>query len=316
MAPYPLDQRRNESETQSGAPIGHCVVAGGNGQVGRMFAARMVNSGVEVMSVDTVTPAAGDEVTGVSYERGDITAPSGEVAQAVARADLVLLAVPEHVALSAVAPIAALLRSDALLADTLSVKSRMAARIREQAYDFEAVSLNPMFAPSLGISGRRVAVVTLKNGPRAQALRELLASWGARVVSIEAADHDRLTASMQVLTHGAILTFGVALGALGADVSELCELAPPPHLTLLAMLARIVSAAPEVYWDIQAGNPEAPPARAALLRGIERLATLVERGDESGFAALFTEMQALLGHNRADLADICSHLFASVLSPK
>ena len=289
--------------------IAHCVVAGGNGQVGRMFSSKLANSGIEVTLVDIDFPVVGSDLAHESFEQGDITTPRGQVALAVAGADLVLLAVPEHVALAAVPPLAAIMQRGALLVDTLSVKSRIAALVRNEAYDLEAVSLNPMFAPSLGMAGRPIAVVTLADGPRARVLRKLLTSWGARVISIEAAEHDRVSAALQVATHSAVLAFGVALQNLDIDITDLYTLAPPPHLTLLAILARVVSGTPEVYWDIQAGNPEAPAARAALQRGIEYIATLADNGNKEGFATLLADMQTLLGDKRAVLVDVCAQIF-------
>ena len=40
--------------------------------------------------------------------------------------------------------------------------------------------------------------------------------------------------------------------------------APPPHLTMLALLARIVSGTREVYRDIQVAHPYLGEARQAL----------------------------------------------------
>jgi len=306
---------RNESKLEGS--IQRAVVAGGNGQVGRMFTSRLASSGIEVTSVDTDLPATDRKIEEARYERGDITQPSGQLAQELARADLVLLAVPEPVALAAVAPLAKIMLRGALLADTLSVKTRFANRICKQGSGLEAISLNPMFAPSLGMSGRPIAVVNLMDGPRSQALKELLRYWGARVVPVEAAEHDHLTAAMQVATHSAILAFGAALQSLGANVSELRALAPPPHLTLLAMLARISSGVPDVYWDIQAANPEAASAREALRHGMERLQSLVDSGNESGFAKLFGDMETLLGPDRAALAEICERVFTELpLEPR
>jgi prephenate dehydrogenase len=75
------------------------------------------------------------------------------------------------------------------------------------------------------------------------------------------------------------------------------------------MLARIVSGAPGVYWDIQAGNPVAPAARAGLQRGIERIAGVADSADEAGFAALIDELRLCLGSNRAELTEICAQMF-------
>src|SRR5207302_710660 len=122
---------RNESKLEGS--IQRAVVAGGNGQVGRMFTSRLASSGIEVTSVDTDLPATDRKIEGAHYERGDITQPSGQLAQELTRADLVLLAVPEPVALAAVAPLAKIMLRGALLADTLSVKTRFANRICKQA---------------------------------------------------------------------------------------------------------------------------------------------------------------------------------------
>ncbi len=301
----------SENEARRGE-ITRCLVAGGNGQVARMFTALLADSGVQVMSVDIDLPAD-DEVPLVRYELADIAAPQGKVAQEIAEADLVLLAVPERAALAAVGSLARSMRRGALLADTLSVKSRVAAMVRREARHIEALSLDPMFHPSLGMAGRPITMSTLLDGPRSRTMHRLLSSWGARVVSVDAEEHDRLAAAMQVATHGAVLAFGYALKELDADINDLCAVAPPPHLALLAVLARIVSGVPEVYWEIQTANPDAPAARAALRCGIDRLATLVEGRDEAEFVASLAEVQGLLGAERADLTDVCTQMFENML---
>jgi prephenate dehydrogenase len=55
--------------------------------------------------------------------------------------------------------------------DTLSVKSRLCELLRSRGEDLEAVGLNPMFAPSLGLAGRPVAVVAERDGPRTRVQR-------------------------------------------------------------------------------------------------------------------------------------------------
>ncbi|MGJ3561629.1 prephenate dehydrogenase/arogenate dehydrogenase family protein [Streptomyces sp. INA 01156] len=58
--------------------------------------------------------------------RGDVTAVDFRLAAELGHADLVVLAVPEPVALKAIRGLAAELRPDALLVDTLSVKGPVA----------------------------------------------------------------------------------------------------------------------------------------------------------------------------------------------
>ena len=77
-------------------------------------------------------------------------------------------------------------------------------------------------------------------------------------------EHDRLTASLQVATHASILAFGRALQILDADIGVVAAVAPPPHRTLLALLARIVIGTREVYRDIEVAHPYPGEGRQAL----------------------------------------------------
>ncbi|KUL35405.1 hypothetical protein ADL22_27535 [Streptomyces sp. NRRL F-4489] len=264
-----------------------------------MFARLLASSGAHV----TVADPAGDGIT------DDATAPGPALIAELSRADLVLVALPERAALAALPRLTPHLRPGTLVADTLSVKRQVTAALRATA-GIEAVSLNPMFAPSLGLPGNPVAAVVVHGGPAASELLDLLAGWGGRPVPVGAEEHDRLTAAAQVITHATVLGFGLALGELDVSARELADLAPPPHTTLLALLARIASGSPEVYWDVQAAHPHGAGARAALATGLRRLADLVDRGDEAGFEAALDGIRTALGDQLAPHADLCADLFA------
>ena len=113
----------------SGAPtIGRVVVAGGAGAVGSLFAERLQESGNDVVIVDLAAPGPAHGVT--RFVRGDISDPGAEVTDLVRAADAVLLSVPEPVALVAIDRLAGALRPDALIADTLSVKTTVVPALR------------------------------------------------------------------------------------------------------------------------------------------------------------------------------------------
>lgn len=278
------------------ATIGRVVVAGGSGAVGSLFAERLQESGNDVVIVDRAVPGPTHRVT--RFVRGDISDPGAEVADVVRTADAVLLSVPEPVALVAIGRLVKTLRPDALIADTLSVKSTVVPALHAAAMiagEAEALSLNPMFAPSLGFEGHPVASVVVRDGQRGRALLDLIEQWGARVVTVTADQHDRLAAAAQALTHAAVIAFGAALTELDVDIADLDRIAPPPHTALLSLLARITSGAPEVYWDVQAANPHAPAARRALTRGVSQLTGVVEGGDRAAFDDLLDRLGAVLG---------------------
>lgn len=279
----------------SGAPtIGRIVVAGGAGAVGSLFAERLQESGNDVVIVDLAAPVPAHGVT--RFVRGDISDPGAEVTDLVRAADAVLLSVPEPVALVAIDRLTGALRPDALIADTLSVKTTVVPALRAAVMvSGEALSLNPMFAPSLGFAGHPVASVVVRNGWRGRALRDLIEQWGARVVTVTADQHDRVAAAAQALTHAAVIAFGAALAELDVDIADLDRMGPPPHTALLSLLARIASGAPEVYWDVQAANPYAPAARRALSRGVSQLTDVVDDGTCAEFGDLLDRLCRVFG---------------------
>ncbi|MFD4366086.1 prephenate dehydrogenase/arogenate dehydrogenase family protein [Rhodococcus sp. NPDC058521] len=283
------------------------VVVGGAGAVGTMLADLYRCTGANVVVVDRTDP----ETVG-RYVHGDITAPGPALRELLRSAATVLLAVPETVAVAALPRIADLLDADAVLVDTLSVKSRFADAVGASELSCAALGVNPMFAPSLDPKGRPIAAVTYRPGPGVDATVRTLESTGAVVTPLAAGEHDELTALTQALTHASILAFGLALADAGANGSELAALGTPPHLTSLALLARVTGGTPEVYWDVQAGNPAAPDARRRLADALALLDDTVEGGDEETFAALMTRASSALGAHADAFRDLCGQLFADL----
>ncbi|MFG3192437.1 4-amino-4-deoxyprephenate dehydrogenase CmlC [Streptomyces omiyaensis] len=301
------------------------VVVGGSGAVGGMFAELLRKAGSHTLVVDLVPPPGRQDACLV----GDVTAPGPELAAALRDADLVLLAVHEDVALKAVAPVTRLMRPGALLADSLSVRTGMAAELAAHAPGVQHVGLNPMFAPAAGMISRPVAAVVTRDGPGVTALLRLVESGGGRPVRLTAEEHDRTTAVTQALTHAVILSFGLALARLGVDVRTLTATAPPPHQVLLALLARVLGGTPEVYGDIQRSNPRAASARRALAEALRSFVSLVgddpdragapdpagdpghPRGNDGAgdLDGVFEELRRLMGPELAAGQDHCQELF-------
>jgi 4-amino-4-deoxyprephenate dehydrogenase len=291
-----------------------CVVVGGAGAVGRLLADLLVHAGADVVVVDLVEPPV--EITRTcAHIRADVCALDARLVDEMRRAGIVVLAVPEPVALAALPALARELEPGALLVDTLSVKTAVVAALATHAEHLEAVSLNPMFAPALGFDGRAVAAVVVGDGPRARALLAAIAARGGRVAEVGADEHDRVAAATQALTHAAVLSFGLALDELGIALEDLVAVATPPHVTLLALLARIVSGAPETYWDVQAGNPHARRARTALAAGLGTLADVADHGSAGDFAAVLERARQSLGPEGDDYARLCEELFVVARAP-
>ncbi|MBM7460854.1 prephenate dehydrogenase/arogenate dehydrogenase family protein [Rhodococcus coprophilus] len=284
---------------------GPVVVAGGCGAVGTMLAAALRGDGHRVVLVDPAATRTGPEVL-----PGDIADPSPPAAAALRSAGTVILAVPDAVAVAALPALAEVVRPGALLVETLSVKTPVAAALHAQLPDREALGINPMFAPALGAAGRPVLAVRHRDGDAVGAFVDALHRWGMRVVEVGAAEHDRATAVSQALTHAVILAFGSALDRL-APPPAAAAAAPPPHVLLRALLARIASGTPAVYHDIQVANPYAAEARRALRDALDELDAA---DDPERFAELTVRGCHALGDEKDRYRALCGEVFAGLPS--
>jgi prephenate dehydrogenase len=199
----------------------------------------------------------------------------------------------------------------ALWVDTLSVKQGICGVLEASRGDVEKVSINPMFAPSLGIAGNTVAVVEVLGGAKSLQLVQTLRSLGASVETVTAEAHDRLTAVIQVATHAAVLSFGAALLEMDFDVAKSLTLATPPHLLLLSLLNRITAAAPEVYWEIQHYHPQSPSVWASMRRAVISLDEAAVAGTPAGFERLFERVRLMLAPREGVLRETSDRLIAT-----
>ncbi|WP_338893206.1 prephenate dehydrogenase dimerization domain-containing protein [Rhodococcus sovatensis] len=282
------------------------IVIGGCGAVGSLLVGLLADDGLSVLTVDPSSES--DTADRVS---GDIRALDEDLAHTVKEAQVVVLAVPEFVALSTDL---SLFGEDALVVETLSVKSGFAAVASTAPAGLQILGINPMFAPSLGMDGRPVAAVAHRAGARVDDFLHRIGTWGGRVVSVDVDQHDRVAAATQALTHAAVLAFGSALASLDVDPALVEAVAPPPARTALALLARISGGEPEVYWDVQAGNPYAESARHALATALADLDSAVTSGEESNFTRYLLHAGESVPDGDEYRA-LCARLFGIVREP-
>ncbi|MGV9743558.1 prephenate dehydrogenase dimerization domain-containing protein [Rhodococcus zopfii] len=284
---------------------GPVVVAGGAGAVGELLVTALRADGTEVLVLDPMPPPHDDTALAA-----DISAPTGRAATALRAAPTVVLAIPEPVALEAIPVLGELLTPGTLLVETLSVKSAVPAALHAHAPHVQALGVNPMFAPSLGLAGRPVVAVAHQRGPAVAGFVADLTRWGAQVVELSADEHDRVTAATQALTHAAVLAFGLALDLLRVpDVAA--ATAPPPHVLMRSLLARVGTGAPEVYRDVQIGNPYAGAARQALRAGLDALDAAVA-ADPAAFGKLMDRARRPLGDRIERYREMCAQVFADL----
>ncbi len=295
-------------------PDSTVVVIGAAGEVGRaVLEALGERPELRLIAVDIGSRdlrRACDRSQGDLWVSGDITDPSAEVRSAIETADVVVLAVPEVVAERASRQLFDGLTPGSLVVDTLSVKSSWFESIADLEPSIEVLSINPMFAPSLGFAGRPVAMIEFRPGPRSAWFIKILHGFGCTLVPVGRDEHDLITASVQVATHAAVLTFGLAIEALGHDVDRLSPLFTPPHRTLVALLSRICAGDGHVYHDIQHHNRYAGEARRAMENGLRTLSELSVQPDPADFSEMTGRLRTMLGERGRDYEQLCAELFS------
>ena len=117
--------------------IRQCVIAGGAGGVGGMFADLLERSGVEVCIIDMNPPSVRRQ-----FMKCDITVPTPQAKDKIQKADMVMLALPETAALQAVKVVGSFMKPDSLLTHTLSVQSPIFKKIHSLGLPFESIGLN------------------------------------------------------------------------------------------------------------------------------------------------------------------------------
>lgn len=226
----------------------------GYGRFGRAFADLLAQAGHAVRAFDP---------------HADVPAElaAGTLADAVAGARWIVLAMPVprlHAALLELRP---LLHGGHTVIDVGSVKLHPCALMDAVlGADIAHAGTHPLFGPlSLARGERPLRVVLCASAQHAEAAartRALFAGLGCEVIAQDAASHDRAMAG----THA--LAFFIAKGLVDMGVGEDMTVAPPSFQGLQNMLAAVRGDAGHLFAAIQQENPFAAEARARLIEAL------------------------------------------------
>ncbi|QQE48166.1 prephenate dehydrogenase [Micrococcus luteus] len=268
----------------------------GFGPVGQMIASILAPHGWHIHALDPRPRVSFDDAEALNtleqYLEVDARQPTPSTAEALTSCSLVVLAVPEESALETLEALAPLLPADALLIETLSRKDRLRAHLAAAVPENAMLSINPLFHPGLGPRGNRIAVVEPITHPTVTDVLSCIEDAGARVVFLNAREHDDELVPVQALTHSALLVFAASLPRIVADIDRCLEFAPPPTRLLIALAARVASGSPETYWDIQGAAPGQRPARDILASALARLDDDLAEDSPASFAQSLAEHQS------------------------
>jgi 4-amino-4-deoxyprephenate dehydrogenase len=300
-----MQKQPNPSVSGFASGLSSFLILGANGQLGCLLSRKLSQTGASVTGID-LDQEASEQGAYSLYLSADLTIPESRVVAAVEQAACVIVCLSESVALAALPGIMNSVSRGALLVDTLSVKANFLEQVRLAGKEIECLSINPMFAPSVDFKAQNVAVIEVASGTLAEEFVNLVRSWGAEVTRVTLEEHDAITACTQVATHAALIVFGSVLSKLGYDVESALRIATPPHRIVLSLLARITLANPEVYWEIQRGNPLAVKVREALAQSIAELSDVSVAANPKGFSCLLSDVRTTIEPEIERLAENCA----------
>ncbi|RKT87420.1 prephenate dehydrogenase [Saccharopolyspora antimicrobica] len=288
----------------------------GYGNVGRLFGDLLAKAAWHVTAIDPHSPPEPSPAGGVPDLRvqADIGRPTPELRQALSDIDVVIVAVPERAALAAVDVIDECVAHDVTIVETLSRKARFLQAAEDVLAPRPLVSLNPLFHPSLGWVGNTVTASVVRGGSNVDRLLHLIGEAGAQVHHLSPGEHDRCVTVVQAVAHAVILGFATTLPRLGLPPADVIACSPPPARALLALAARVLTANPETYWDIQNSGEPGATARTALRDSVDELDNQVLTGDDTAFELAFARLRTWLGDDLDRFADDAAHLLGALVA--
>jgi chorismate mutase/prephenate dehydrogenase len=171
------------------------------------------------------------------------------------------------------------------------------------------VGTHPMFGPSVhSLQGQRVVICSGRGTEWEQWLRAQLQAAGLILKDASAAEHDRIMAVVQVLTHYRTQVVGLALARLGVSIEESLAFTSPIYQMELWMTGRHFAQSPQLYGPIEMLNPRSTEVTQAFRDAAEDVAHALEKRDLTRFAQLFEEVRTYFGDFTRVAQEQSSHL--------
>ena len=266
-----LVQEQDQVQESSAGSGRSALVVGGSGQMGQWFVRFMRSQGYAV----TIADPRGSDADQMTWDATDDSY------------DITVIAAPLKVTADILGEMAQH-PPEGVVIDIGSLKSPLRSALTALTDAGGAVaSIHPMFGPETKLlSGRHVVVIDLGVERATAAARALFASTMVSVVEMDLDSHDRLIAYILGLSHALNIAFFTALAGSGETAVRLADLSSTTFDRQLAVANQVAKENPNLYFEIQSLNDYGKESLAALGEAVEKLRTVVEKGDLDGFTAL------------------------------
>lgn len=242
-------------------------IVGGTGGIGKWFADFFAGEGYPV------------HVTGRSTGM-----PLPELAD---RCRVVIVSVPIAATIDAIRRVGPHLPEESLLMDFTSLKEEPVREMLRATAE-EVVGCHPLFGPDCpSLDGQNVILCPGRGERWLKRMEGLFTKGGARVTVTTPAEHDRMMALIQGLTHLDTVLMGLTLQDSGVEPSELAAFSTPVFRTKQAVIEKVFGPRPGLYAALLAENPNMPALLEIFEKNFLIVKEMILRGNT-------TELEALL----------------------
>ena len=272
------------------------LIIGGTGETGRWFARFYKKHGFDVVIWGINKKNVIAEEMGVQFAI-DLDAE-------IRTSDIVMISVPINLTEKTIKDIAPKMSAGSLLMDITSIKTGpMDAMVKYAPLDVEILGTHPMFGPSIPDIRGQIVIFTPIEGRSARwfpVIRSLYEENGAHIEVMDAAEHDRMTAVVQGLTHFAYISIGSVFRELEFDVANSRRFMSPMYDIMLDLVGRILAQNPYLYAMIQM-NPEVAKVHRAYIDQCNIIADIVKKKDIEGFVGIMKKASSHFGDTESAL---------------
>ncbi|OPY32430.1 MAG: prephenate dehydrogenase [Methanomassiliicoccales archaeon PtaU1.Bin124] len=218
------------------------LIIGGAGQMGLWFARYMAMRGNDVKVYDPRPVKDYPHVT--------------ELAPAVKRADVIIIAVPISQAPGIIDRIVEA-EPRGLVFDIMSVKEPLIPHLKRAVEEGLTVcSVHPMFGPSaLSMYSRNIIVCDCGSHKAVEEFLPLVEGMGCNVTEMPLDEHDKLIAYVLGLSHAANIAFFETLRLSGTEFKSLEVIASTTFRNQATTSRKVARENPDLYYEIQHENP-------------------------------------------------------------
>lgn len=265
-------------------------IIGGNGKMGRCFAAFFEDYGFDVLIADKGTKLTNKKI--------------------VQKSDIVFVSVSISHFKKVLNEIVPLLKKGQTLIEINSIKDNIIPILKKA--ECEVLSLHPMCNETQLTAGAKILFMPVKGKSAAKIFKNLFKEAKFNLQEIKIEQHDKLMALIQGLPHFAEISFAHTMKDLGFKTKELMKYASPATDLKLKMVGRILAQSPELYGSMQIDNLRNKKIIKAHLESVSELYEIVKQGDLKAFEKYFSSAAQFLGKYKDEALSETDHVISTL----